>query len=133
MTVGTKLEVVKIKFSEMERVDASMPMEVVGLSNGKNARTSVQSIISKVTKDTVGLGKVQNLAPSELPISDATQAALNNKLDRGDIGIDDVNGLRAALDNKLDKDGMIDIPQVNGLEDALQKLQPNVVQGSTDW
>lgn len=112
MTVGTKLEVVKVKFSEMERVDASLPMEVVGLSNGKNARTTVQSIVSKVTKDTVGLGKVQNLAPNELPISDAAQAALSNK---------------------LDKDGEIDMPQVNGLEDALQDLQPTVVQGSTDW
>lgn len=133
MSVGTKLEVVKIKFSEMERVDATEQMEIVGLSNGKNARTSVASILSKVTKDDVGLGKVQNLAPDELPVSTATQEELDKKLTRGEVDISDINGLQAAIDSKLDKTGTIEIRQVNGLENALDALAPSVVQGLTDW
>lgn len=133
MSVGTKLEVVKIKFSEMERVDATTQMEIVGLSNGKNARTSVASILSKVTKDDLGLDKVQNLAPDELPVSTATQEELDKKLTRGEVVISDINGLQAAIDSKLDKTGTIEIRQVNGLENALDALAPSVVQGLTDW
>lgn len=35
----------------------------------------------RVTKDQVGLGKVENLSPSDMPISNATQKALDSKAD----------------------------------------------------
>ena len=54
----------------------------------------------KVTKDQVGLGNVNNTSDIDKPISNATQAALNQKADKDTVYIkDDVDGL---LDKKLD-------------------------------
>ena len=56
-----------------------------------------------VDKVDVELGNVENIAPSDMPISDATQTALDNKaaLNHGHE-ISDVNGLQTALDAKMD-------------------------------
>lgn len=57
-------------------------------SKGKALRTEFDSHKSNknnphgVTKAQVGLDKVENLAPSELPVSTATQSALDSKVDK---------------------------------------------------
>ena len=46
--------------------------------NGTNILTTINQAIATVTPDSIGLGNVANTAPSGLPISTATQTALNN-------------------------------------------------------
>ena len=43
----------------------------------------------KVSKEQIGLGNVENLAPSDLPISTATQEALDGKVDKTEDGLID--------------------------------------------
>lgn len=134
---------------------------LTGLVSGKNANMTAGQIANLVTKQRLNLGKVQDLAPNELPVSDATQAALDKKMDKnGVVPIDQVDGLQAALDTKLDKTESIPITQVTGLEarldavehgmipvdridgfaagvdaviDARTDLKPQVVKGAMDW
>lgn len=57
-------------------------------SKGKEIKDSLDSHISnysnphKVSKDQIGLGNVENISPENLPISTATQEALNTKVDK---------------------------------------------------
>lgn len=47
------------------------------VQGGVTKQTTPQQIVGFVTKETVGLDKVQNLAPNEMPISDPVQAAID--------------------------------------------------------
>lgn len=63
-----------------------------------------------VTKAQVGLGKVENLAPAEMPISTATQSALDLKADKTEVtkAISDLKG------------SATDYPTLGDLEDAIK-------------
>lgn len=63
-----------------------------------------------VTKSQVGLGKVENLAPAEMPISTATQSALDLKADKTEVtkAISDLKG------------SATDYPTLGDLEDAIK-------------
>lgn len=53
-----------------------------GISNSLNAHITNTNNPHQVTKTQVGLGNVDNTSDKNKPISDATQTALNNKLDK---------------------------------------------------
>lgn len=112
---------------------------VTGLVNGKNAIFPLMAVANLVTKERIGLGKVEDLSPSEMPISDLQQQALDNKLDKdGVIEMSQVNGLPEALETILTSD--IDVERITGLTDKVntvidgrQDLEHEVVKGVMDW
>lgn len=131
------------------------------LFNGVNAATTTGAIAALVTKDSIGLPKVENLAPSEMPVSDAQRSALARKMDiDAVIPAAQIDGLATALDGKLDKTGTITQNQVEGLParltaletsqipvgridgfddsvntiiDSRDDLKPTVIRGATAW
>lgn len=104
---------------------------VAGLSNGRNVTFKAGAIADLVTKQRLNLDKVQNLAPSEMPVSDPQAAALNKKLDKdGTINIPQVNGLVDALADKLGKTDEVAIGQVTGLQAKLTELETGPVHVS---
>lgn len=92
---------------------------------GRNFRTTAQAFANLVTKESLDLDNVQNLAPFEMPVSVAQKAALDKKLDAltGVIEITQVNGLRAELDDRYSRNELIPISGINMLEQRLQELQ----------
>lgn len=114
-----------VKISQMPKlvvapVSAELPI-IVGSSNFS---TTIAAIIKNVTKDTVGLGLVQNLAPLDMPISMATQAALDLKMDKNaPIPVSQVVNLQTILDNKMDKNAMIPQSQVINLVADLEAIR----------
>ena len=73
-----------------------------------------------VTKAQVGLGNVENLAPADMPISSAVQAALNAKADKTYVegGVADANLTRA--DKYLASQNIANMSYTNG---DLTKIQ----------
>lgn len=114
-----------VKISQMPKlavapVSAELPI-IVGSSNFS---TTIAAIIKNVTKDTVGLSLVQNLAPLDMPISMATQAALDLKMDKdATVPISQVANLQTILNSKMDKDAMIPQSQVINLVTDLETLR----------
>ena len=60
--------------------------QVQDVQDNLDAHTGNTSNPHNVTKAQVGLGNVDNLAPADMPVSTATQTALNDKVDKtGDV------------------------------------------------
>lgn len=94
------------------------------LYRGINVTTELGSIADLVTKESLDLDRVQNLSPDEMPISTATAQALVRKMDvDAQIPVQQITGLTALLDTKLDKDGVIEQNQVVGLVPRLEALE----------
>lgn len=119
----------KVAFSQMQPATTiGNNAIIVGLVNSVNARFTAGQVANLVTKERLNIGKVQNLSPSEMPISDATQEALNEKLGVDDvIPLAQVEGLPTALDTKLDKTGSIAVTQVTGLEARLTAIETDPI------
>lgn len=65
----------------------------------------IDDAVAGITKETVGLGEVDNTADVDKPVSAQQQAALDSKADAEHThGIDEVVGLQSALDGKADAD-----------------------------
>lgn len=80
--------------------------------------------LPQITKTTLGLDKVANLSPLELPLSDAALAALDKKSDKGHTHqIPDVTGLAETLADKADKNHGHSISDVAGLLDELTLIK----------
>ena len=54
-----------------------------------STNTNVSNLISSITAESIGLGHVAHTAPSYLPVSNATQQALNN-ITKASIGLGNV-------------------------------------------
>lgn len=80
----------------------------------------LRDIINGLSKDSVGLGNVDNTSDSEKPVSIATQNALNLKanLQHGH-SIADIAGLSEILDNKSNVTHTHFYQEIIGLEEAL--------------
>lgn len=105
--------------NRLER-DAVVPV----VFGGNNYRMAISQILDGITKDSIGLGKVQNLSPDEMPISTAQQAALDQKLGRNDpIQQFQVANLEQDLANKLGRGDQIPQSQVTGLTQTIYELQ----------
>lgn len=106
----------------IETVHPDMVMPVV--FGNKNYKIKISSITSSITKESLGLGKVENLAPSEMPVSQAQQEALNGKLGRDEmISQSQVINLTQDLEMKLGKNDNIPQSQVIGLTQDIYMLQ----------
>lgn len=129
-----------VKISQMPSLaavplDAELPV-IVGVSN---FRTTVQTILKNVTKDSIGLGKVENLAPSEMPVSVPQKAALDQKLGKTEkIPQSQVTNLPEDLEALRNRH--VTVPQVDGFDAGVQAVidrQPApafpVTQGVHSW
>lgn len=116
---------------------------------GTNYKVSVFEIVSSVTKQSLGLERVDNTSDAEKPLSsfviqeflkywkrtdtipqssiESLVGDLNNKRSTSEpVPIQDVQGLSNILNNKLDRDGSIQIGQVTGLPDVLDNKASSV-------
>ena len=114
-----------------------------------NYKLTVFEIVGLVSKETLGLSRVNNTSDEEKPLSTAAfqeflkywkrtelipqsaivdlEVSLANKRSRDEpIPIQDVQGLINALNNKLNSDGSIQIGQVTGLPGALDNKSSTV-------
>lgn len=88
--------------------------------NGGNYRFALKKLAALVTKEDLGLDKVDNTSDLEKPISQTTQAALDGKANtQHGHAISEVNGLSTALDGKAAIQHNHAITEVTGLQDAL--------------
>lgn len=114
---------------------AEVPV-VVGVSN---FRASIANILKNVTKATVGLEKVENLAPSEMPVSTLQQQALDKKLDK-DAKIPQSQVINLPEDLEELRNRRIPVSMVDGFDQGVQTVidrQPPpefpVTQGIHAW
>lgn len=114
-----------IAISQMLPMDVVQPDGVIPVVyGGNNYIVKISSITSSITKESLGLGNVQNIAPENMPVSVAQQAALDQKLDKnGSIPQSQVINLTEDLQGKLDKTGTIQQSQVTGLVEDIYMLQ----------
>ena len=76
--------------SEVDEKYSGLPGQVQDISSGLSSHIGDTSNPHGVTKDQVGLGNVDNTSDADKPISDATQTALDGKVDishTGDVSI----------------------------------------------
>lgn len=129
-----------VKISQMPSLqvappEAELPV-IVGVSN---FRTTIAAVIKNVTKATVGLAKVENLAPSEMPVSVPQQAALDQKLGKNDKipqsqVINLPEDLEALRNRKIPVADVIGFNQgVQAVIDAQPPIQFPVTQGIHSW
>lgn len=117
----SRMSSTSVAISQMPKLPVVPPTaEIPVVASGTNFSVTAKDLVALVTKSSIGLDKVENLSPAEMPISDAAQAALDGKLDKGaSIPMDQVTGLEGALQDKLGKNDPIAQSQVTGLEKDL--------------
>lgn len=112
-----------------------------------NYYITVKDIVGLITKDSLGLGKVDNTADADKPISQKTQEALDEKLGKTEsiptnqvdglvdeilkhikqqpkVKLGEVEGLSEFLEAKADTDHKHSIDDTNGLREVLNELAP---------
>jgi len=99
---------------------------VVHLTGNENisGNKTFSGTISGITKSMVGLGNVNNTSDMDLPVSTATQTALNakqNTITTNSLNISDISGLQTSINAKHDviSDGSLSIAKTSGLQTAL--------------
>lgn len=138
-------------FSQMPKVPAlDISMEFPVLYQGLNYTIEASLLKSLFTKESLGLGNVDNTSDMDKPISTAVQAAiddligrLNQKANNTDlqalaarvtINERDIVDLKAAQGKKIpytQVEGFDD--RVNELIDARPAITPTAVAGPNDW
>ena len=87
----------------------------------RNFKITLQNIISFITKDTIGLGKVDNTSDAEKELSVKTIEAL---LEKADIGhkhdVEDINNFYQALASFINNEANIPLERINDLVQILQ-------------
>lgn len=124
------------KISEMPELTTPSGLEEVPLAhNSQWFKIKLANIAKLVTKDSIGLGKVDNTPDTDKPVSKLQQDALDKKANLlHEHAINEVDGLTDALDKKvettvhttlvnrvteLETNKSIDIADVTGLTDVL--------------
>jgi len=106
------------QLDELTVVDGTEEIPVA--KGGNNYRVKVSRIGGNVTKDSLGLGNVDNTSDASKPISNATQSALNGKANTvHQHAIADVNGLTQALADKANSTHAHGVGDITGLQQAL--------------
>ena len=122
--VGTGSENIALaKKAEMLAVDGKADVHIARVDNPH-----------EVTKEQVGLGNVENLAPADMPISSAGQAALNAKANKTELlnGALDVRYYtESEIDAKLDAseisyDGTVSALVATNVQDAVDEIKGSV-------
>lgn len=125
----TRMSSTSVAISQMPKLPVlPQTAELPVVAGGTNFSTTVKAIVDSVTKESIGLDKVENYAPSEMPVSGPVQVELDKKMDKGSkIPMADVEGLQQALDDKLGKNDQIEQSQVNGLENRLHAIETDPI------
>lgn len=138
-------------FSQMPKVPAlDVSMEFPVLYHGANYTIEASLLKTLFTKESIGLGMVDNTSDMDKPISTATQVAiddliarLNQKANATDLSATnarvtinerDIAELKAAQGANIPYtkvDGFDD--RVNELIDARPAITPSAVAGPNDW
>jgi hypothetical protein len=77
------------KLSALTAATPAGPDLVYLVQGGNPRRGTAQGIAALATKNTVGLGNADNTSDDDKPVSTATQAALDGKVDIGDARLSD--------------------------------------------
>lgn len=144
------------KISQLTPVTTLTGNELIPVAvNGGNGSITVDDIVSRVSKSTIGLGNVDDTSDADKPVSTATQSALDGKSDTGHSHqISDVQGLSSQLNginnaftalnlavgNKADINHTHTVAQITGLDVAIQAAvqtaitaTEDVAVGNLDW
>lgn len=129
-----------IAISQLPRLDDATDNILIPIVFGQNNfAVTGGAIADLVTVERLGLENVANLAPLDLPISTAQQAALDLKLNIDqDIPISQVIDLQDILDELATTD--IQVERITGINDRIQEVinsqpvSPTLVfQGNHAW
>lgn len=109
------------RISQLDELTALTGDEIVPIvKNGRNYRIAASRLGGNVTKDSLGLGNVDNTPDALKPISNATQNALNNKANAVHVHqTSDVEGLDQALAQKANAAHGHAVGDISGLQTAL--------------
>lgn len=141
--MGSKIS----QFTELDTLTGNE--ESVVAFNGANYKFTLNKIKALITKEDLGLDKVDNTADVDKPINTATQIVLDEKASLAHHhAVSDIDNLSTALDGKSNTGhthsedeviGLVDslagksdtghshgITDVNGLQDALDSKAPTV-------
>ena len=100
--------------------DGSLTSLTLGGTVAPATNPNFQGSVAGVTKDMVGLGNVANFAPADLPVSTATQQALNLKSDQSTTyNKTQVDTVLAAKQNTI-TDGSLTIAKTSGLQNKFR-------------
>ncbi len=118
-----------IAISQMRPLANPAPETIIPVVyGGNNYHITISQITSSITKESLGLGKVQNLSPQEMPVSEAQQAALDQKLGKSEpIPQYQVINLEQDLATKLGRNDAIPQSQVTGLTQTIYELQTSPI------
>lgn len=122
--VGTKIG----SMPYLDRIDLDTSFPVI--LGGNNYQMTLAVLQGLVTKQSIGLGNVVNLAPIDYPISTAQQRAIDLKADAQHTHtVSQIDGLQTLLDGKADKVHRHVIGDVDGLVMELSNINTRL---STD-
>lgn len=106
------------QLDELVNVDGTEEIPII--KDGRNYRVKASRIGGNVTKDSLGLGNVDNTSDANKPISTATQTALNGKANSSHThALTEVTGLTQALADKANSVHQHQVGDINGLQTAL--------------
>ena len=107
------------------------------VQNGVTRRIFINKLKQVITKESLGLDKVNNTPDTEKPVSGPQQQALDGKADKvHPHEITDVNGLEDSLAGKAARRHGHELTDVSGATEALDakadKVHPHVAADVTD-
>ncbi len=129
-----------IAISQMTTLEIVMENALLPIVFGSsNYSTTAGAIADLVTLERLGIPLVENIAPTDMPISVLQQEALDLKLDRtGSIAIPQVIDLEQVLSDLSTMD--ITLDRITGIDERIQDVidsQPVsstlVMQGDHQW
>ena len=92
----------------------------------RNFKITLQNIIDFITKDTIGLDKVDNTSDAEKELSTKAIEALLKKADvNHKHDVEDINNFYQALANYIQSDANIPLERITGLIEILQSKASN--------
>ena len=114
------------QITQLESADSLPPVSQLQLEIptqflDRNFKITLQNIISFITKDTIGLGKVDNTSDAEKELSVKAIEALLKKADADHKhDVEDINNFYQALSNFINNEANIPLERISDLVQILQ-------------
>lgn len=100
----------------VEMIQASIPTQL----GNKNYRVQIKQIVDLITKDSLGLGNVDNTADKDKPLSDLMTRALYDKANKTHSHVfDDIEGLSETLETFFSKNDQIPVENLVAIMELL--------------
>lgn len=138
-----------MRISDMSRAGKDLAALIPVVYRGANYAVTIEELLSLLTKAALGLDKVDNVADVDKPLSTVVIQALLSKSDSTHVhsatdivgllkfieevpivahnhAIDDIAGLRLALDDKISKGYHFNLSEIDGLADILSTFATKV-------